>query len=149
MKLLSWNCKGLGNPRTVRALKKLIANNHPDIIFLMDTKLNNIPARFKDKFAASYSFYSIDCSSNWGRGKSGGIILLRDPCICNIDIIDIDFNYVDVIVTNCSDSMQWRVTGVYGYPQHQNKHLTCRLMNTYLTHTLITIGSFLGTSTSF
>ncbi|PNY16050.1 ribonuclease H, partial [Trifolium pratense] len=25
--------------------------------------------------------------------------------------------------------MQWRATGIYGYPQHQNKHLTCELIN--------------------
>ncbi|MCI76476.1 hypothetical protein A2U01_0097746, partial [Trifolium medium] len=47
MKVMSWNCQGLGNPRTVRALQKLLANNHPDIIFLTETKLSHITAQLK------------------------------------------------------------------------------------------------------
>jgi predicted metal-binding protein len=38
MRIISWNCQGCGNPRTVRALKKLVAINKPDIVFLMETK---------------------------------------------------------------------------------------------------------------
>jgi exonuclease III len=41
MKILSWNCQGLGNPRTVRALKKLLASHSPDLLFIMETKLVN------------------------------------------------------------------------------------------------------------
>jgi exonuclease III len=39
MKIISWNCQGLGNPKTVRAFKKLMQTHQPDIIFLMETKL--------------------------------------------------------------------------------------------------------------
>ncbi|PNY06212.1 hypothetical protein L195_g002675 [Trifolium pratense] len=72
MKVLSWNCQGLGNPKTVRALKKLIAYNQPDILFLMETKMHDLSENFKAKFAATYSSYGIDCTLNGERGKSGG-----------------------------------------------------------------------------
>jgi exonuclease III len=39
MKLLSWNCRGLGKPAAVRALKLLTQAHHPDIVFLSETKL--------------------------------------------------------------------------------------------------------------
>lgn len=39
MKLLGWNVHGLGNPRTLRALKKLIYSEDPEVVFLMETKL--------------------------------------------------------------------------------------------------------------
>jgi len=38
MKVLSWNCRGLGNPRRVRASKKLIANIHPGLVIFIETK---------------------------------------------------------------------------------------------------------------
>ncbi|XP_045831384.1 uncharacterized protein LOC123922735 [Trifolium pratense] len=128
MKIISWNCQGLGNPRTVRALKQLIAKNKPDIIFLMETKLHNISPNFKNNFAVTYSIYSVDCIITEGNGKSGGLILLWNNCTCNIEIKDMNFNYIDMLVTNLSNSIQWRATGIYGYPQHQHKNLTCDLI---------------------
>ena len=38
MSLLSWNCRGLRNRRTVRALVKVINKQDPNIVFLMETK---------------------------------------------------------------------------------------------------------------
>ena len=40
MNLLSWNCRGLGNPRSVNALKEVIRIEKPKIVFLMETKLD-------------------------------------------------------------------------------------------------------------
>nr|DAD49162.1 TPA_asm: hypothetical protein HUJ06_019099 [Nelumbo nucifera] len=34
---LSWNCRGLGNPRAVHALRELIHSYKPDVIFLIET----------------------------------------------------------------------------------------------------------------
>lgn len=38
MKVLSWNCRGLGVPSTISQHKKSIRNHLPDIIFLCETK---------------------------------------------------------------------------------------------------------------
>jgi len=38
MKLLSWNCQGLGSPLTVQALKALVVKEKPDLVFFMETK---------------------------------------------------------------------------------------------------------------
>ena len=40
MSLISWNCRGLGNPRTIKALQKVIQREEPILVFLMETKLN-------------------------------------------------------------------------------------------------------------
>jgi exonuclease III len=106
----------------------MLHNNHPDIVFIMETKLHNLADKFKDKFAATYIIFSIDCTLNGDRGKSGGLILMWDNCTCSVEFINMDFNYIDFIVTNLTNSVQWRATGVYGQPQHQNKHLTCSLI---------------------
>ena len=38
MSILSWNCRGLGNSRIVKALQEVIQKEAPDIVFLMETK---------------------------------------------------------------------------------------------------------------
>ena len=40
MSIISWNCRGLGNLRTVRALQKVINKEDLTIVFLMETKLD-------------------------------------------------------------------------------------------------------------
>jgi exonuclease III len=129
MKIMSWNCQGHGHPKTVRARQKLITANNPDIIMLMETKKHNITPQFKATFAATYSFFSIDCIVNGDRGRSGGLILLWNHCNCQVDIIDNDFNYIDMTITNTSTNIKWRATDLYGYPQNHNKHLTRSLIN--------------------
>lgn len=39
MSSLAWNCRGLGNCRTIRALKKVVTSEDPILIFLIKTKL--------------------------------------------------------------------------------------------------------------
>ena len=38
MSALSWNCRGLGNPFTVNALHKIVKEEDPTLVFLMETK---------------------------------------------------------------------------------------------------------------
>ena len=40
MKLLSWNCQGLGNPWTSRNLHKIVRGQAPNVCFLMGTRLD-------------------------------------------------------------------------------------------------------------
>ncbi|KAA8517934.1 hypothetical protein F0562_015408 [Nyssa sinensis] len=53
MKLISWNCGGLGNPRAIRALHDLVKREAPILIFLLETK---IPARRFDKLKFDLGF---------------------------------------------------------------------------------------------
>ena len=39
MSIISWNCRGLGTPWVVQALKKAIRKEDPSLVFLMETKL--------------------------------------------------------------------------------------------------------------
>ena len=40
MSLISWNCRGLGNLRSVKTLEKMVNEEEPIIVFLMEMKLN-------------------------------------------------------------------------------------------------------------
>jgi len=38
MKIISWNCQGLGNPLTFQELIALVALERPNLVYLMETK---------------------------------------------------------------------------------------------------------------
>lgn len=42
MSVISWNCRGLGNPLTANALQKVVLEKDPILVFLMETKLDII-----------------------------------------------------------------------------------------------------------
>lgn len=55
MEILSWNCRGLGSPRAVRPLVRLIRIENPTMVFLRETKLKTDEVlRFKRKLKFNY-----------------------------------------------------------------------------------------------
>lgn len=42
MSLLSWNCRGLGQPPSVCDLRRLVKEKKPTFLFLMETRLRNL-----------------------------------------------------------------------------------------------------------
>lgn len=71
MNCLSWICRGFGNPCTANVLKWIIAERHPTLVFLMETKLN------KGKMDAFRRRLKFDnCFTVESVGLSGGTTLL-------------------------------------------------------------------------
>jgi exonuclease III len=71
MIILSWNCWGLGNPRTVQVLNRMVRTKKPNLVFLIETKLNSKKMeaiRIKLGFDAIFMVDSIS--------KSGGLALM-------------------------------------------------------------------------
>jgi exonuclease III len=73
MNILSWNCRGLGNPQTVGELCRLVKDKRPAMIFLMETKLRKSRmelVRIKIGFPNMMVVDSI--------GRSGGLALFKE-----------------------------------------------------------------------
>ncbi|XP_042942950.1 uncharacterized protein LOC122277139 [Carya illinoinensis] len=71
MKHLACNCRGLGNPRTVRELHLMVKEKSPNVIFLSETKCNRTRMEgIRNKLNFDHSFI-VDCV-----GRSGGIAFL-------------------------------------------------------------------------
>jgi exonuclease III len=128
MKLLSWNCRALGKPSAIRALKKLIQTHQPDIIFLMETKYLNLDFQKKLKITGDTypNSYIVDCITSTNN-RSGGLCMLWSKNV-NLNIIAYNERYIDCYVDVSDNDTGWRATGIYGFSCHHQKPETCNLI---------------------
>ncbi|XP_022854365.1 uncharacterized protein LOC111375728 [Olea europaea var. sylvestris] len=108
MKLLSWNARGLGNPRGIYALSELIRKEDLEVLFLQETKLNTTKMEFcriKMKFYGCFNVESV--------GRSGGLTILWKPDV-HLTILSYSKSHIDAKIESLLHS--WFLTGIYGHP---------------------------------
>ncbi|CAM8902040.1 unnamed protein product [Rhodiola kirilowii] len=107
MRAFSWNCRGLGRPRTVRALVEAIRVFHPQVVCLLETKKGNVGwDQLKMKLGFRNCF-TVSC-----RGKSGGLAVLWADDV-NLSICNFSRWHVDMVIADVSP---FRLTLFYGDP---------------------------------
>ncbi|KAK5802521.1 hypothetical protein PVK06_030121 [Gossypium arboreum] len=107
MKILCWNCRGIGNPVTVHELKQMAVANDPDIIFLSETKIN------VDKFSSVHSKCKMEgCLAVNANGKSGGLVMMWKESN-KVEVQTYFSNYNDSII-KLENNNPIRFTGFYG-----------------------------------
>ena len=117
MSILSWNCRGGGNSRTVRDLAMICQSHSPNLVFLCETrqkaeKMRRIRGRLGLK-----GFCGVD-----SEGMSGGLALYWHEAYV-VEILDKTGRYIDALVQVDQNVEKWRVTFVYGEPRVENRHL--------------------------
>jgi exonuclease III len=92
MNLLSWNCRGVGSPGRVRDLYQLVKENHPNILFLLETKCQKnklVLLRVKMGYGG---FFVVDLV-----GRNGGLVLFwRDDV--NLEIQNFSRRHINSII---------------------------------------------------
>ena len=108
MSTISWNCRGLGNPQTVRELRKIVKQEGPALLFVMETKIKG--KRVEDlKFTLGFSgCYAVDSD-----GLSGGIGIFWSKDV-DVSLNNFSQSHIDVSVKQ--DNKTWRFIGFYGAP---------------------------------
>jgi hypothetical protein len=121
MSCLSWNCRGLGNPRTVQELANMVRVKAPSAVFLMETwsnegYLENVRCflHFKNKLIVQ--------SNN----KGGGLALFWNDDF-NVFIKSYSCSHIDAIIKE-GTADAWRLTGVYGASETQKREETWALL---------------------
>ena len=123
MRVLVWNCRGIGNPRAVPALSLLVRQEKPDILCLMETKTSSMEfekLKWKLQFNGGLGIS--------GDGRKGGMGILWNNEV-KVSIQSYGHNYVDSILQESDTLEPWRFTLLYGEPTSSNKEETWRLMH--------------------
>ena len=111
MSTMAWNCRGLGNQHTVRALEKVVSSEDPSFIFLMETKLVvSEMDGIKEGLNRSQGLV-VPC-----KGRSGGLALLWKKEL-KVDVQSYSDSHIDAIVDQGVIGKKWRITGFYGNPE--------------------------------
>jgi exonuclease III len=127
MILLSWNCRGLGNPRAIRDLCRLVRDKRPTFLFLMETKSSKSKMEFLRVKLGFDGLFVVDPV-----GRSGGLCLLwkeKDE----VEIQNYTRRHINAIIKHSDNTSPWRFTGFYGHPNPAKRHESWTLLR-HLKH---------------
>jgi exonuclease III len=116
MRIMSWNCRGLGNLRTVRELCRLTKQKKPAMVFLMETKLHKTKMENVCYKVGYPNMFLVDRI-----GKSGGLALLWNDEI-SVSIQNFSRRHINGVIENLGRVENWKFTGFYGHPDVAKRH---------------------------
>ncbi|XP_050281349.1 uncharacterized protein LOC126722235 [Quercus robur] len=113
MNCVSWNCRGLWNPRRVRELSELVKAKSPNLVFLMETKKKN---SYLERLRCRLKFDNLFIvpRRNWG----GGLALLWMDEL-NLHIQTFSPRHINAVINLVIDDA-WCFTGFYRAPEVAN-----------------------------
>ncbi|XP_074337494.1 uncharacterized protein LOC141674688 [Apium graveolens] len=114
MSLLSWNCRGLAKPHTVRFLKEIVRQLRPGLIFLSETLVHKNKVEEVCKKIDYVGYRSVDVN-----GDSGGLALFWKN-EGSVQTMGSDHHYIDFEVEN-NQIGRWHYTGFYGCPERHRR----------------------------
>ncbi|XP_030508975.2 uncharacterized protein LOC115723630 [Cannabis sativa] len=142
MKILAWNCRGLGNSATVRQLAHLVRLHNPDVMVLSETRL---PI---DKFKrVCTKLHFIDLHYIPPNGLSGGFALCWMKGVhCSVQAAS--KNVIMGKIISDPPGIPWMLLGTYGPPNRVDKeHFWLQMGDTIMKSQLplIMLGDMNGT----
>ncbi|KAK9943536.1 hypothetical protein M0R45_009141 [Rubus argutus] len=122
MDVLSWNCRGLGMNSKSQALKDFISQNRPSIVFLSETKIDNLDD-FR-RLSRTLQGLGFDHSQEvLSDGRSGGLGLFWKEGI-TLRIRSSSHRFIDAELKGDLGDPIWRLTGFYGHPTTNLRYLS-------------------------
>jgi hypothetical protein len=115
MIVLSWNCRGLGNPQTVRDLRRMVKVKYPTVVFLMETKMRQGKMERIRCLLGFNNLFVVDSV-----GKSGGLALLWKE-EADLEIQNFSRRHIHAIIKNSVGGQPWKFTAFYGHPDAKRR----------------------------
>ncbi|XP_042974797.1 uncharacterized protein LOC122306435 [Carya illinoinensis] len=125
MKILSWNCRGLGNPRTVQDLCLIVKEKKPNIVFLMETKLISVKTEWLKSRVGFQNCFVVD-----PMGLGGGLILFWDMEV-ELEVYNYSQRHINSWITDRDSKFSWLLTGFYGHPEVHKRQETWRMLESF------------------
>ncbi|OMO59710.1 reverse transcriptase [Corchorus capsularis] len=125
---VAWNCRGLGNPWTVRALRELIRRERPNVVFLMETKLPDFKLDSIRRRCKMHACFGVSAT-----GRSGGLAMFWDDSV-DLQLISFSQHHIDMWVDENQRLAKWRLTGFYGEADTGRRHLSWDLLRQFVLH---------------
>lgn len=122
MSCTSWNCRGLGNLRAIRALKRLVLFKDPIVIFLCETKSSR-EHRGKLKSQLQFQYVFMVPSSGCSRGLC--VMWMKEV---RMSLRSYSSNHNILKVSGLGDAFHWRLTFFYGFPVVANRYKSWELL---------------------
>ncbi|BFG30893.1 hypothetical protein CerSpe_171670 [Prunus speciosa] len=122
MTILCWNVRGLGNPRTFRALRYLLRDKNPDVIFLSETKKT-----IQQMAGVSAQLGAIGQFSVSRNGRAGGLALLWRHGV-KVSIRSFSSGHIDAMIEGVTQNC-FRFTGFYGNPDLASRKHSWELLH--------------------
>nr|XP_023914857.1 uncharacterized protein LOC112026404 [Quercus suber]XP_023926100.1 uncharacterized protein LOC112037486 [Quercus suber] len=113
MKILGWNCRGICNASTVRALGAQIKGARPNVVFLSETKAN---ANRMESVKKSLKF-DFSCVVE-AKGNAGGLCIMWKY---GVDLKEVEFNKDLIAVKVFDQCVELLLVGFYGPSYHSKK----------------------------
>jgi exonuclease III len=109
MKLISWNCRGLGSNHKKSLLRSLIRSESPLVLLLQETKLQDSVA-LQDAQFFWRTGTGVAVSS---RGASGGICTLWNPHFFHLLDWSCSSNWIQVTLTHLPSGKSFSIYNIY------------------------------------
>ncbi|KAL7247368.1 hypothetical protein ACSBR2_002308 [Camellia fascicularis] len=110
MDLFIWNCRGAGNARFRRNLRELVRLHQPDMMVLMETKVEiSTMGMFFNNLGYTASTH-VDPI-----GRSGGIWLLWNPSQLNVRVQNASSQIITATISR-QDYPDWVLSAIYASP---------------------------------
>jgi hypothetical protein len=116
MILLSWNCLGLGNPRAIRDLCRLVKEKRLTFLFLMEAKSSKSKMKFIQVRLGFEGPFVVDPI-----GRSGGLPLLWKEKN-EVEIQNYTCRHINAVIKHSYSTQPWRLTDFYGHPNPAKRH---------------------------
>ncbi|KAL8127117.1 hypothetical protein AgCh_014147 [Apium graveolens] len=121
MILTSWNCRGVGNPRSVRCFRDLVKSRPPDFLFLSETLAD------VGKISDLCGLLGFDKRFSVDRvGQRGGLAVMWKRMV-RCKVIGSGINYIDLGFDE-GNGFIWRLTCFYGMPERSRRQESWNLL---------------------
>ncbi|XP_024190432.1 uncharacterized protein LOC112194424 [Rosa chinensis] len=122
--ILVWNCRGITNKETQRALIDMVQAKRPHLIFLSETLASQ---KLIDTLTARIGFAGNICVAR--QPECQGLALMWSSDL-KVDERTSSFHHIDADISDNGEPVSWRFTGIYGFASRGDRNHTWSLVET-------------------